>query len=265
MDKQSFNKKAENLVILTGASSGIGEATWRLLASQGFHVIALARRGNILERTGHEIRQSGGETTWFACDLSDLPATQALSKTLLETYGAPDGIIFNAAACSGKTFEDNSAEDRAAEIGLNYLSPCAMLDVFLPAAKRKGAGKFIAVGSLSALTSFPGNATYAASKSALASLWRSLDLEYECSGMHFSLVLPGLTKTDMTEGLQTFLPRRSPHAVAQLIFETYKKPGFDQTCGVENKVILAITRVFPSTTHKFISRFQTFLIPRKAD
>ena len=263
--KTKSGLKENKIIILTGASRGIGEATWRMLSSKGFQVIALARRGDLLESTAKEIRQTGGETEWIACDLADLNATKSLSESLLETYGPPAAVIFNAGASSGKSFEKNLEADRIAEINLNYLSPCAMLDVFLPAAKQRGAGKFIAVGSLSALTSFPGNATYAASKSAMASLWRSLDLEYQRFGIDFSLVLPGLTNTDMTDDLKTFLPRRSPTSVAQLIFKTLLKPGLAQTHGAENQAILAISRIFPATTHKFMSRFQNLIVPRKAD
>lgn len=146
---------------------------------------------------------------------------------------------------------------------LNFFSPCAMLDVFLPLAKSQRNGHFIAVGSLSAVTSFPGSATYAASKSALASLWQSLDHEYTRYGVNFSLVMPGLIRTEMTENFRTFIPMRDPKGVAKLIFECHKNPGHSKTLGVENRVILAMARMFPETTQNLISRFQSILVPRK--
>ncbi|MEY3901995.1 MAG: hypothetical protein RL189_1301 [Pseudomonadota bacterium] len=250
-------------VVITGASSGIGEATLRHFARRGFKTIGVARRGELLRKISDELNQNGPQCSWYECNLSDQLATVKVAERILAEHGCPDGVIFNAGFSASKLFDKNLPSDRSDEITLNYLSPTWMLDVFLPRAKERGRGHFIAVGSLAASTSFPGNATYAASKAALAALWQSLEHEYVRDGLTFSTVLPGLIETEMSRDMNIWLPRRSAQSVAELIFETLHKPGMAKTNGLENQAILAMTRLFPETTQTVVTQIQTLLTPRK--
>lgn len=256
-------KQETSCVVITGASSGIGEATFRLFAQRGFKTIGVARRGELLKKFSEELNQSGCQSSWYECDLSDQQASVDVSERILAEHGTPDGVIFNAGFSANKPFEKNFPTDRMDEITLNYLSPTWLLDVFLPPAKARGSGHFIAVGSLAASTSFPGNATYAASKAALAALWQSLEHEYFRDGLSFSTVLPGLIQTEMSRVMNAWLPRRSAQSVAELIFETLHKPGMAKTNGLENQAILAMTRLFPETTQSVVTQIQSLLAPRK--
>ncbi len=250
-------------VVITGASSGIGEASLRLFAKNGFKVIGLARRGHKLEKITRNLRGSGFECFWYEADLADYQSTIEVSERILNEHGCPDGIIFNAGCSSNKPFSENLPLDRLSEMNLNYLSPTWMLDVMLPIAKKRGSGHFVAIGSLSAATSFPGNATYAASKAALAAFWQSLEHEYARSGLAFSTILPGIVETEMTKEIQTWIPRRSAESVAELVFRIFQKPEMLKTHGLENQAILTLTRLFPETTQNLISHLQTLIIPKR--
>ncbi len=258
-------KQNESLkcIVVTGASSGIGEATLRLFAKKGFKTVGVARRGEKLLKMTEQLRSEGYAAHWYECDLSNKDASMLLAERILKEHGCPHGIVFNAGVSSNKRFAENLASDRMKEISLNYLSPSWMLDVFLPHAQKRGSGHFVAIGSLAACTSFPGNATYAASKAALAALWQSLDHEYALSGVSFSTVLPGLTQTEMTQNMSAWIPRRSANSVAELIFETFENPGMAKTNGIENQAILAMTRLFPDTTQNMISRLQSLIVPKR--
>jgi short-subunit dehydrogenase len=253
----------KQFVVVTGASSGIGEASLKLFAKNGFKVVGLARRGHRLEKITRILKGLGFECFWYESDLADYQSTIEVSEQILKDHGCPDGIIFNAGCSSNKAFSENLPDDRLSEMNLNYLSPTWMLDVFLPVAKKRGSGHFLAIGSLSAATSFPGNATYAASKAALAALWQSLEHEYTRSGLAFSTILPGIVETEMTKEIQTWIPRRSAESVAELVFQTFQKPEMLKTHGLENQAILTLTRVFPETTQNLISHLQTLIIPKR--
>ncbi|MEN9528647.1 MAG: hypothetical protein RI932_520 [Pseudomonadota bacterium] len=250
-------------VVVTGASSGIGEATLRLFAAQGFKTVGVARRGQKLLAITEQLNRAGHASHWYECDLSDKNATTLLSERILQEHGCPQAVVFNAGVSANKIFAENEPTDRMDELQLNYLSPTWMLDVFLPHAQKRGSGHFLAIGSLAACTSFPGNATYAASKAALAALWQSLEHEYARAGISFSTVLPGLIETEMTEKMSAWIPKRSAQSVAELIYKTFEKPGMAKTNGVENQAILTMTRLFPETTQNIITSLQSFVVPKR--
>ena len=255
--------ESSSCIVITGASSGIGEATLRLFARNGFKTVGVARRGHKLLTIAEQLRRAGFASHWYECDLSNKDATTLLSERILLEHGCPHGVVFNAGISSNKMYSENSPTNRMEELSLNYLSPSWMLDIFLPHAQKRGSGHFLAIGSLAACTSFPGNATYAASKAALAALWQSLEHEYAPSGISFSTVLPGLIQTEMSENMSSWIPRRSAESVAELIFKTYEKPGMAITNGVENQAILAMTRLFPETTQNLITQLQSLIVPKR--
>lgn len=261
--QRPVNTRQTTCVVITGASSGIGEASFRLFAQRGFKPLGIARRGQKLQKIAQQLQESGHDCQWYECDLTDRQATIKTAEQILQEHGCPQGFIFNAGVSSNKPYSENRPIDRLNEINLNYLSPTWMLDIFLPHAQKRRSGHFMAIGSLAACTSFPGNATYAASKAALAALWQSLEHEYATSGLSFSTILPGLIETEMTQDIRAWIPRRSAESVAELILQTYQKPGMAKTNGVENQAILAFSRLFPETTQSLISQLQSFVVPKR--
>ena len=254
---------SKRLALITGASRGIGEATMKLFAAKGFHVVGMARNESRLAEVCDAIREKDGEASYLVGDLARPSHARKLARDAIKTFGSPEVVVFNAAWSANRDFRKSTMKARSDEISLNYLSPCAMLDILIPAAERRGRGSFIAVGSLSSISSFPGNATYAASKASINSLWRSLDHEYrQQKRLRFGLVLPGLTETSMTEGMKTVLPRRSPDSIARLIYRTWKDPGFSRTVGLENQLALALARYAPDTMHRLVGLAQGLLVPR---
>lgn len=260
LQSQSSDKKC---IVVTGASSGIGDATLRIFAQNGYKSIGIARRGALLQKTAQHLQSLGLDCEWYECDLANYDATTNLAQQILSEHGCPYGVVFNAGLSSNKLFRENDPSDRQNELTLNYLSPTWMLDVFLPEAQKKKRGHFLVIGSLAACTSFPGNATYAASKAAIAALWQSLEHEYNRYGISFSTVLPGIIETEMSKEMNPWIPRRSARSVAELVLKTFHKPGMAITNGIENQAILAMTRLFPETTQSVITQIQSLITPTR--
>ena len=250
---------SNQLVVITGASKGIGEAIWRRFAAAGHPTVGIARSTDQLADIATQLRKEGYEADYFTADLGSTVRAAGCAKQVVKSFGLPHGVIFNAGTASHKMFANNRPVDRKLEMAINYFGPCAMLDVLLPACAKEGRGHFIAVGSLAAVISFPGNGTYAASKAAIASLWRTLQHEYET--LEFSLALPGLTDTELAGAHEGLAPKRSPESVARLVYEMYQKPQIGQTIGIENRLTLLLDRLSPKALDFAVGRLKSYIVP----
>ena len=105
-------KKVKNkLILITGASSGIGEATAKLLAQQGAHILLVARGKENLQRVKKDIEEKDGKADYFTLDLSDANAVETVSNTIREKIGVPDVIINNAGAGNWLSIFETSNND----------------------------------------------------------------------------------------------------------------------------------------------------------
>ena len=252
-------KKSSQLIAITGASKGIGAAIWRTFAAAGHPTVGIARSTDQLAEIATQLQKAGHEADYLSADLGSTVSAAACARRLIKEFGLPHGVVFNAGTASHKMFANNRSRDRKLEMAVNYFGPCAMLDILLPACSQAKRGHFMAVGSLAAVISFPGNATYAASKAAIASLWRTLQHEYE--SLEFSLALPGLTDTDLAGAHEGLAPKRAPEGVARLVYEMYQKPQIGQTVGIENRLTLLLDRLSPKALDFAVKRLKNYIVP----
>lgn len=193
----------DKVCVITGASSGIGAATARLLARAGATVVLGARREALLEQLAAEILQRGGRATWLRTDVTRSEDVVALLNHARTEHGRCDVLINNAGIPGGGTFSELSPERIRAVTETNYVSLMLATKTFLPALLETK-GHVVNIASLAGRYALPGASVYAASKHAVVAFSESLYYELRPSGVMVTVVNPGLVAT---EG---FFPKDSP-------------------------------------------------------
>jgi len=174
--------------VVTGASSGIGAATARALAGDGFHVVCAARREDRIEQLAAEI---GG--TAVVCDVTDDDSVRALADTVdnLDVLVNNAGGAFDAA-----TVEEADVESWARMFDLNALSMVRVTQALLPALRANGGGLVVNMGSTAGHVAYEGGGGYTTAKHAVAVLTRTLRLELVAEPLRFTEIAPGMVRTD---------------------------------------------------------------------
>src|SRR5579862_410454 len=186
-------------VLVTGASSGIGAATARELAAAGATVGMCARRREMLDDVLADCRRSVAACRAWTIDLTELDALDRFVHDVESELGGIDVLVNNAGGATGSAALASPWSDVEYVTNLNYLSPVRLTRIALPAMLERGSGQVLTVSSMAARTSPPGEAAYAAAKSALSAYVEALAAELLGTGVTFHLVYPGLI--DLTPGV----------------------------------------------------------------
>lgn len=190
---------AGKVAIVTGASSGIGNATARLFAEEGASVVVAARRQLELDALVTDIADRGGSATAVAGDVGDAAVAQALVETAIERFGGLD-IAFNNAGTLGEigSIADLSLEAWRATLDTNLTGAFLGAKYQLPAMVERGGGSLVFTSTFVGYAAgFPGMAAYAAGKAGLVGLTRVLAAEFGPQGIRVNAILPGGTDTPM--------------------------------------------------------------------
>lgn len=194
-------------ILVTGASSGIGEAGALKLAALGARVIVVARRKDLLDAVVERVTEAGGDATAIACDLSDLDAVDALVAEVDERFGGVDVLINNA----GRSIRRPLAEsldrwhDVERTMALNYYSPLRLIRGFAPGMRQRHDGHIVNVSTWGVLNeSSPLFAVYNASKAALTAVSRVVETEWAQDGVHSTTLFYPLVKTPMIAPTRAF-------------------------------------------------------------
>lgn len=187
-------------VVITGASSGIGEAAALRLAHEGARVCLVARRADELERVRERIENEGGYAWTHAADLSDEAQVDATVQALLAAHERIDVLINNAGRSIRRRVTDSldRYHDFQRLMQLNYFAAVKLTLGLLPRMLEQREGHIINVSSMSALIPTPRFAAYVASKSALEGFSRTLAAELVDEGVEVSVINFPLVKTPMT-------------------------------------------------------------------
>ncbi|HUI02248.1 MAG TPA: SDR family oxidoreductase [Acidimicrobiales bacterium] len=184
--------------VVTGASSGIGAATARLLAAQGSKVVLAARRA---ERIGALAAEFPGALA-VPTDVTDPAQVRRLVEQALERHGRVDVVVNDAGQGLHVPVADLDPEDLRAVFDLNVVGPLNVLQAVLPSMRAQGAGAVVNVSSATSLRVIPGLGGYAATKAALNLLSATARLELAGAGIALSVVYPRLTATEFHEHLR---------------------------------------------------------------
>jgi short-subunit dehydrogenase len=182
---------SSRIALVTGASSGIGEATAKRYAASGAHVALLARNAERLEAVAAAIRRDGGSATPFVSDLADAAAVAEVSTRIARDLGTPDTLINNAGAGCWLPLIETSAAEASAMIAVPYLAAFNLTRAFLPAMLARRSGKIGFVTSPAAFLAWPNASAYIAARRAVAGLADALRAEVKGSGVTVTLVVVG--------------------------------------------------------------------------
>ena len=207
------------VVLLTGASSGIGEATARVLAAQGYALALTARREELLAQLAHDLDPGGTHTAVFPADLNRGEDRGALVRAVLARFGRIDVLINNAgiSISQGRWWND---PDPLRVIELNLLAPADLTRRVLPAMLARRSGHIVNIGSVAGRVATHG--MYSASKFGLRGFSLALRRELLGSGVDVTLVAPGFVRTALTAGAR--LPMPGPQVVARTAARVLRRP-----------------------------------------
>ncbi|MDV3125497.1 SDR family oxidoreductase [Mycobacterium sp. 21AC1] len=187
-------------ILLTGASSGIGEAAAEKLAAKGATVVAVARRQELLDDLVARIRAAGGDARAHAVDLSDLDAIDALVDKVEHDLGGVDILINNAGRSIRRPLAESLERwhDVERTMTLNYYSPLRLIRGLAPGMRERKDGHIINVATWGVMNeSSPLFSVYNASKAALAAVSRVIETEWAAQGVHSTTLYYPLVKTPM--------------------------------------------------------------------
>ena len=215
-------------VLITGASSGIGEAGAEAFAAEGAQVIVVARRAELLESLSQRIADAGGTATAIPCDLADLDAVDNLAETVETRFGGVDILVNNA----GRSIRRPLAEslDRWHDVErtmlLNYYSPLRLIRGLAPGMIQRGDGHIINVATWGVLSEAPPLfGVYNASKAALSTVSRVIETEWGRKGVHSTtlyyplVATPMISPTKASEGM----PALSPAEAARWMIDAARR------------------------------------------
>ena len=208
-------------VLVTGASSGIGEATARTAACRGATVLLVARRVEELQRVRDAIVVEGGRAECHACDLTDPDAVDGLVRWVLDEHGGVDGLVNNAGRSIRRslTASYERVHDVERTLDLNFVAPVRLTLGLLPGMVERREGRVVNVLTWGVQVKAPKFSAYIASKSALDVWSRIAGRELYGDGVTFSNVRLSLVRTPMIGPTDVYrrVPAMSPERAAEIV------------------------------------------------
>ena len=211
-------------VLITGASSGIGEAGAERFAAEGAEVIAVARRCDLLEALSERIAEAGGTAAAIPCDLSDLAAVDELADIVETRFGGVDILINNAGRSIRRPLADSLDRwhDVERTMTLNYYSPLRLIRGLAPGMIERRDGHIINVATWGVLSeASPMFGVYNASKAALSAVSRVIETEWAHHGVHSTTLYYPLVATPMIAPTKEYtgMPALSSQEAAQWMID----------------------------------------------
>jgi NAD(P)-dependent dehydrogenase (short-subunit alcohol dehydrogenase family) len=232
---------ANKVVIVTGASSGIGAATAYELARQGARVVLAARRIDLLEAQVEAIKQAGGLALAIPTDVTDALQVKRLVERTHEAFGRVDVIVNNAGVNWMKPLVETSAEEMSRLLQVNLLGVMLLTREVLLEMQQRRNGVIISVGSVASHVAI--EPLYSATKFGVRGFSLALRRQLAGSGIAVSLVTPGNIRTAMTSKLQERMPE--PGVVAETIARLIVRPRREVIVPHKYQAVVWLDRLLP--------------------
>ncbi len=258
-------KIRNSIILITGASSGIGRETARQLAQKGAYLILAARRLELLKELKYEINATGGhEPVIVECDITD-PDGQSKLEKAVESAGGLHILINNAGITAHGRFEHTRIEVFRRSMELNFFSVVSLTQRLLPYMKRTPGKKMIAyVSTPSALYGIPERSAYSTSKAAGNILMESIRMEHTFDSISTLAFCPGYTETELrTSGLapdgsiinESQAPgARTPESVAAELIHSIESASRISFTDMNGRAVYWLRTLAPSLLEKLINK-----------
>jgi short-subunit dehydrogenase len=215
------------VVMITGASQGIGAATAHQVGAAGGEVLLVARTREKLEDVAEEVTRNGGSAHVHPCDLSDPEDVDRVAAEVLEEHGHVDLLVNNAGKSIRRSISRSydRFHDYERTMALNYFAPVKLILAVLPVMRERGSGHIINVSTMGLQVNTPRFAAYLASKAALDAFSRSVAPEVIGDGVHLTTVYMPLVRTPMIAPTKIYdrFPTLSPEEAADMICDAMRK------------------------------------------
>ncbi|MBV8282541.1 MAG: SDR family NAD(P)-dependent oxidoreductase [Candidatus Eremiobacteraeota bacterium] len=248
-------KLAGSLAVVSGASSGIGEATARALAGKGARVALLARSREALDRIAREITEAGGQAIALAVDLSDPAAAQRAAQRVLDELGTPDVLINSAGAGRWLYTEETTPQEAVDMMALPYFAAFYLTRAFLPGMLERRSGRIVNIGSPAAFAPWPGATAYAAARWALRGLSEALRADLRGTGIGVTLFTAGAVSSGYWEhnagtaqrmpGIGRLFRTLTPAQAADAIVRAIERGQSNVVVPFSLRAVMALHRIWP--------------------
>ena len=252
------------IAVVTGASSGIGAATARLLAAEGWRVVLVARRDDRLRALADEIELAGGESTVEALDAADGQAVAEMGQRVLAEMGTPELVVNSAGAGVWKFLEETSPDEIQQMLGAPFLAAANTSRAFMSAMLEVRRGLLLHVGSPASLMPWSGATAYTSSRWALRGLHEALCMDLAGTGVASSMVYFGEVSSEYFEAnpdshqyipsIGRFVPLSTPEACAKVILAVSRRPQKVVFHPFQLRLMWWMARISPAPTRWLITR-----------
>jgi short-subunit dehydrogenase len=200
------NYWTEKVVLVTGASSGIGRELSVELAKRGAILGLAARRVDLLEEIVREIETNGGKAIALPVDVTDAAAVRTIADKLRSEFGRIDVMIANAGIGTASHAVKLQPDHVANVININLLGAVNSVAAVLPEMAERNQGHLVAISSLSAYRGLPKSAAYCSSKAGLSAFFESVRIDLRNSDVKVTIIHPGFIRTALTAGREKKMP-----------------------------------------------------------
>ncbi|MDG4594249.1 MAG: SDR family oxidoreductase [Candidatus Contendobacter sp.] len=246
VDRSLTGAVKDKVVLITGASSGIGKAAALKIAEAGAKTILVARTEEKLLETQREIEARGGAAFIHTADVADIASCDALIQQVLADHGGVDILINNAGRSIRRAIENSldRFHDYERTMQLNYFGALRLIMGCIPSMLKKKRGHVINISSIGVLSNAPRFSAYVASKAALDAFSRCAVAEFSDSGIDFTTINMPLVRTEMIAPTKIYqhVPTLSPEEAADMIVQAiiYKPERIATRVGIFAQVLHAV-------------------------
>jgi short-subunit dehydrogenase len=267
---RTWTLPSEPSVVVTGASSGIGEATAYRFARARAKVGLIARREERLEKVAERVRELGGEARVAAVDVSDETAVKEAIADIESAFSTIDVLVNNAGFGLYAPLQSVKREDLERVFAVNTFGALSCIQAVLPGMRGRGRGLIVNVSSIVGKRALPMTGAYAATKYALQGLSDALRIELASTGIRVSVVCPGYTATEFSESAIDYGARRSrprggvmsAEEVAEAIFDCARKPRREIVLTGKGRLVVLLQRFAPAVADWVIGRAVRVELPQ---
>lgn len=256
-------KVKDKVIVVTGAGGGVGRELVLNLLKKGASVAAVDINKERLDETA-KIANNPEKVSTYICDITDVKAIEALTKEVVEKFGAVDGLINNAGIIQPfVNVVDLTMKQINLVMNVNFYGTLNMTKAFLPLILERPEGHVLNVSSMGGFFPFPGQSIYGASKAAIKLMTEGLYAELLNTNVHVTLVFPGAIATDISknsgvemkaqpEGEKPAMKMTMPDDCAEQIIHGMEKNKFQVYVGSDSKMMKFMYRMSPKRAIKFI-------------